>query len=78
MGNGAYDKLMTIYSEYSTLSQVEQMIGWDQNTYMPPGSAEMRGAQSSIIGALRHRNITSRKVRDLLKEASGTKGLTRL
>ncbi|MCU0798972.1 MAG: carboxypeptidase M32 [Candidatus Thermoplasmatota archaeon] len=76
MANDAYSKLMDLYSEYSIMGQVDMVIGWDQNTYMPPGAAEMRGVQSSIIGAMRHRAITSRKVKDLLKEASREKELT--
>ncbi len=76
MANDAYSKLMELYSEYSALGQVEMLMGWDLETYMPQGAAEMRGVQSSVVGAMRHRMITSRKVKGLLREASRSKGLT--
>lgn len=76
MTKDAYSRLMELYSEYSVMGQVEMVLGWDQNTYMPPGAAEIRGTQSSVIGAMRHRMITSNKVKGLLREATRKRGLT--
>lgn len=43
------DQLKSKLAEISDLGQVGAIIGWDQQTYMPPGAAEARGNQLAIV-----------------------------
>ena len=50
------------------LSSVASVLGWDQNTYMPPGGAETRGNQMAIISRIIHEWATSEEMGHLLEE----------
>ena len=44
------------------------LLGWDQQTYMPPGGAEARGNQLALLGRLMHERATSPELGKLLEE----------
>ena len=50
------------------LSSVASVLGWDQNTYMPPGGAETRGNQMAIISRITHEWATAEEMGRLLEE----------
>ncbi len=52
-------ELKTILTQISHLNEVSQILGWDQQTYMPPGGAEGRSEQLSTISRLSHELSTS-------------------
>ena len=42
-------KLLGAYSEIEKLEHIQALLGWDQNTYMPPSAAQSRAEQSALI-----------------------------
>jgi len=45
-------KLKEILADISNLSRSMAVLGWDQQTYMPPSAAESRGNQLALLGKL--------------------------
>lgn len=71
----AYEELLERYADIRKLGQINSVLMWDQNTYMPPGAVHMRGDQQALVSGLTHKKLTSEKTGSLLKEASSeTKG----
>ncbi|MBE3120050.1 MAG: carboxypeptidase M32 [Candidatus Atribacteria bacterium] len=62
------EQLKTILSEISDLSYTAALLGWDQQTYMPPSGAEARGNQLALLGRLVHERVTSPELGKLLDE----------
>jgi carboxypeptidase Taq len=62
------DRLKNILAEVHDLNAAASLLGWDQQTYMPPGGAEGRGQQLSTLGRLAHTKFTSDEVGILLEE----------
>ncbi len=61
-------QLQTILAEVSDLNAAAALLGWDQQTYMPPGGAEGRGYQLGTVETLAHLKFTSQEVGKLLDE----------
>jgi carboxypeptidase Taq len=61
-------QLKTLLGEVADLRAVSALLGWDQQTYMPPGGAEDRGNQLATIDQLSHIKFTSDEVGKLLDE----------
>ncbi|MEO0248686.1 MAG: carboxypeptidase M32 [candidate division WOR-3 bacterium] len=61
-------QLKTILAEIADLRYVSQLLGWDQQTYMPPGGAEGRSHQIALIERLAHERSTSAELGRLLEE----------
>ncbi|NOY97626.1 MAG: carboxypeptidase M32 [Chloroflexi bacterium] len=68
-------RLKAILGEVADLNHVAALLGWDQQTYMPPGGAEARGYHLATISRLAHEKFTSDEVgvllEDLKKETRG-------
>jgi len=62
------EQLKAILAEISDLSYTAALLGWDQQTYMPPGGAEARGNQLALLGRLVHERATSPELGKLLDE----------
>jgi carboxypeptidase Taq len=62
----AYDDLVREMREISTLASIGSLLGWDEHTYMPPGGAENRANQSSLIARMVHERATSQKIGEWL------------
>ncbi len=60
------EQLKLILAEVSDLYHVIGLLGWDQQTYMPPGGAQDRGNQYSTLSRLAHVKFTSREIGELL------------
>jgi carboxypeptidase Taq len=60
--------LKTILAEVSDLNSAAALLGWDQQTYMPPGGAQGRGYQLGTLQSLAHQKFTSAKVGKLLDD----------
>lgn len=58
------EKMATIWD----LSMIGALMGWDQQTYMPPKGAEERGEQMATLSRLVHEMATSEEVGKLLDE----------
>jgi carboxypeptidase Taq len=68
--------LKTRMNRILRLQQAEGLLGWDQQTYMPPGAAEARAEQSAALSEFAHELFTSDETGNLLAAAEvETKGL---
>jgi carboxypeptidase Taq len=69
----AYTELMRLTREAATLRSAASLLGWDQETCMPPGAAEFRAEQLALMSSLVHERQTSPRVGELLArcEADG-------
>ncbi len=55
----AYEEALSIMHTVSDLAAAASLLGWDQETYMPPAAAEARAEQLSTLHALSHNIMTS-------------------
>lgn len=60
------EQLKALLAEVVDLNAVQDLLGWDQQTYMPPGGVEARGFQLATIGAISHQKFTSDVIGELL------------
>ncbi len=68
----AYAELVRRSREVSTLNSCAAVLGWDQQTYMPPNGAGLRGDQMALLAGLTHAKATDPKVGELLAAVEGT------
>ena len=68
-----YKELITRSREQSLLGSCAALLGWDEQTHMPPGGAENRSAQLALLAGLQHARATDPRIGGLLGEleASG-------
>jgi len=62
------EQLKTILAELADLNGAAALLGWDQQTYMPPGAAEARGSQLGTLGKIVHDMGTSPEMGKLLED----------
>ena len=69
-----YERFIEKVKDISYLNQARSMLGWDQETYMPPGTVKDRAEQVSLLSGIVHERTTSkamaRMVTDLKKDKS--------
>lgn len=63
-----FEKLKKILWQVSDLENAARLLGWDQQTYMPPGGEGARGNQMGTLKSLAHQKYTSDEVGRLLEE----------
>lgn len=56
-----YRKLQLLSRHGRTLQGISSLLQWDQETYMPPGAAEIRAEQLKVLAGLIHREKTSKE-----------------
>ena len=59
-------RLRSILRDVSDLQSAAAVLGWDQQTYMPPGGAGARGRQIATLSRLAHERFASPEVGNLL------------
>ncbi|MCY3714054.1 MAG: carboxypeptidase M32 [Gemmatimonadetes bacterium] len=64
-----YERVMEMYREVSDLYGALALMGWDQETYMPPKGAASRGRQLATLSGMAHERITSDEMRAALDSA---------
>jgi carboxypeptidase Taq len=62
------EQLKTLLAEVSDLNGAAALLGWDQQTYMPPGGTEARAYQLATLSSLSHDKFTSDEVGQLLED----------
>jgi len=62
------DQLKTLLGEVVDLKSAQGVLGWDQETLMPPGGAEGRGYQLGTLAKIAHEKFTSDEVGQLLDD----------
>jgi len=68
----AYDRLIAISREAGLLGSIDGLLGWDQETTMPPGGAVHRAKQLALLARLGHERLASDEVGALLGECEGS------
>lgn len=71
-----YGELLRRTREESLLSSCIDLLGWDEDTYLPAGGGEHRAAQMDLLAGLLHDRATDPRLGDLLAAVEGS-GLTR-
>ena len=66
----ALDQLKKRLAEIADLDAAAAVLGWDQETYMPPGAIEARAAQLTTLARLSHQAFADDTVGRLLDEAA--------
>ncbi len=74
---------MELYHQYTEhlqkiadLRYASALLQWDQETYLPPKGADIRGRQIATLSEIAHERFTDEKFGDLLKELVLKNGLT--
>jgi carboxypeptidase Taq len=65
----AYDAFIARYRDIQAIESALGLMGWDRQVLMPPGGAEARSAQSTILSRMGHELTTSDETRRLLEDA---------
>jgi carboxypeptidase Taq len=71
-----YDDLLGAIKEANLLSSSAALLGWDQETLMPPGGLEHRSRQLAQIARLVHGMKTSPRIGELLAQCEGDNRIT--
>ncbi len=70
----AIEQLKGHLADIKALSEAAAVLGWDQQTYMPPGGAAARAAQSVALSKVIHQKMTGDETRRLLAQAESEAG----
>ena len=63
------ERLQGHLAEIKALTEAAAVLGWDQQTYMPPGGAESRAAQLTALSQVIHQKLTGAEAERLLGSA---------
>ncbi len=63
-----YERFLARVREISTLGSIGGLLGWDQETYMPPKGAEARSRQLALVAGMAHEMFVSDETGDSIKE----------
>jgi len=61
-------RLKSLLAEVTDLENIESLLSWDQQTYMPAGGAEARGHQLATTSSLTHEKFTGDEIGYLLDD----------
>jgi carboxypeptidase Taq len=61
-----YEELICRAREASLLASCSALLGWDEQTYMPPGGVEHRSRQMALLAGLHHEKATDPRIDELL------------
>lgn len=72
-----YEAFLALVKEIHDLDRAEELLSWDQQTYMPTKGADARASQLSTLTGLRHDFLTGVRMADYLAglDESDTGGL---
>jgi carboxypeptidase Taq len=68
----SYAELVRRSKELGVLNSCAAVLGWDQQTYMPPAGAALRGEQMAFLASLAHQKFTDPRVGELLAAVEGS------
>lgn len=68
----AYAELIRRSRSLALLNSASAVLGWDQQTYMPKGGAELRGDQLALLAGMAHEKAVDSKLGELLAAVEGS------
>ncbi len=71
-----YAEYKNILQKIADLRYSSALLQWDQETYLPPKGADIRGRQIATLTEIAHERFTDEKLGKLLSELSGADGLS--
>ncbi|MGD9791274.1 MAG: carboxypeptidase M32 [Phycisphaerales bacterium] len=71
----SYVELCSALREAATIGSVAALVGWDQETYMPPAGSAFRSEQQATLASLTHERKTNPRIADLLAACEGDGGV---
>jgi len=66
--NTAFEQLCQFSRQTATLQSIEELLGWDERTMLPPSGGEFRAEQITYLSGLVHRRRTDPQVGRWLEE----------
>lgn len=63
-----YSEFASTLREIALLGSCASVLGWDEQTYMPPGGAEHRANQLALLAGMVHERATSPRLGTLISE----------
>ena len=66
-----YEALMTLVREVHVLGSVGEMLGWDQETYMPPNGVGPRAEQQAAVATVAHERQVNPRIGELTAKLDG-------
>jgi carboxypeptidase Taq len=66
-----YDELLYLSRRSALLSSCGAVLGWERETFMPDGGAELRAEQLSLLAGMTHEWSTAPRIGELLDELEG-------
>ena len=71
-----YSELTRLLREAALLGSCSNVLGWDEQTYMPEGGTQFRSEQLGLIAGMTHERATAPRIGELLSEleADGSLG----
>src|SRR5690348_3956779 len=58
----AFESLVAELKEIAVLGSIGSVLGWDEQTHLPPKGADWRAAQASVIARMVHERFTSPRI----------------
>jgi carboxypeptidase Taq len=68
----AYQELLRRSRELTLLASCEELLGWDELTYMPHAGVVHRGNQMALLAGLNHQRATHPRIGELLEAVEGS------
>jgi carboxypeptidase Taq len=68
----AYAELIRQSREFAVLASCSAVLGWDEQTFMPPGSTAHRAEQMAHLAGLHHQHATHPRIGELLARVEGS------
>ncbi len=68
----AYAELVRRSREVALVHSCSAVLGWDQQTYMPRGGANLRGDQLALLAGVGHQKATAAVIGELLHQVEGS------
>ena len=72
--NNVYEEFIDSLRTTALLGSCASVLGWDEQTYLPPGGAEHRANQLSLLAGMIHQRATSPRLEELLAELEAEPG----
>lgn len=74
MASDTYQKFHRLMQDLGTASQVQSLLGWDQETMMPPKGAAARAEQLALMAGIVHEKQTSDELGELITQLEAEGG----
>src|SRR5215470_13764602 len=68
----AYDELVRRVKEEALLASCADVLGWDEETYLPPAGVAHRAEQQALLAGLLHDRATDPRLGELFAAVEGS------